>query len=530
MMADFATDLFTGLIADAQATAEKLNDLSARATAVYAYMPSLESLYQVTPLDRFHANQRVQYAASGAQQSQHITSATFPASLKAVYVAECAEPPKLSVFDAHMPNGQKALRLYTDPEFFIEQWVQEQIKLQKEAKKARKERRAKMKGAKETAADPAAQIKKKPAKLERVRYDPVTGEKITTRIQASAQGAAAQRPPQTQLIHAVETMAVPLETHIAAPRAHVPTLAVPAAAPASRSLASTAAQDSSVDFSAIEVSESDSEDNGGGGGGGGGQHSLAASTTSAADAGDDSPPPEPASAAPSGTPNLPPPPKPMSSPGSLPPPMPSGAESHKTDDKSGKKAKDEKKKSKTPRDDKKDKKKGRTPRGDAPPVPGSAPPPLPSSAPPPATSTANAVPISAPLPPPPPPMPSSVGAAPPPMPGKPLGGGHGGHGGDGGGGAAPPRGGLLDQIAKGAQLKKVEPVEKPAPTDGRSSLLTAITSGVQLKQAQNRQLPDKKPKDDGPLSVADILARRIAIVGNDDKDDSDSDGWDQDWD
>ena len=56
--------------------------------------------------------------------------------------------------------------------------------------------------------------------------------------------------------------------------------------------------------------------------------------------------------------------------------------------------------------------------------------------------------------------------------------------------------------------------------------------GVRSRQTDaRRQLPDKKPKDDGALSVADILARRIAFVGNDKDEDSDSDGWDDgEWD
>lgn len=49
-----------------------------------------------------------------------------------------------------------------------------------------------------------------------------------------------------------------------------------------------------------------------------------------------------------------------------------------------------------------------------------------------------------------------------------------------------------------------------------------------LKKAAERKLAEKKA-DDGPISVADILARRIAIIGNDKNDDDSSDSGD-DWD
>ena len=49
-----------------------------------------------------------------------------------------------------------------------------------------------------------------------------------------------------------------------------------------------------------------------------------------------------------------------------------------------------------------------------------------------------------------------------------------------------------------------------------------------MKKAAERKLAEKTTKD-APMSVADILARRIAIIG-DDKDDSDDEGddWDDD--
>jgi hypothetical protein len=468
------------------------------------------------------------------QQSQHITSATFPASLKAVYTNECAEPPRLHVFDAHMPDGQKALRLYTDPEFFIDQWVEEQLKLQKEAKKARKERRAKMKGAKDgaAAADPAAKMKKKPAKLERVRYDPVTGEKITARMQAAAQPAGQQRPAQPQVVVAVQAVAVPVddEVVISAPRAHVPVLS------RSSNPSVSSQHEGTIDFSALDASESDSgsapptaRDE---------RHHSTSSAhqsgtvtpTPADDDDDESPPPDPASSAP----GVPPPAVPTGGGAAVPTSAPPSKPSHKTDDKAAKKAKEGKAKkdsssSSSGKKDKKSSKKDKTPRGDAHSVPHSAPPPVPHSAPPPLQHSAPkptaAVPIAAPIAPPPPPMPSSGGpisAPPPPMPGRKL-----------GAPAAGSRGGLLEQISAGTALKKVEPNERAAaPADGRSALLGAIQSGVSLKAASTRKLADKKADNkDGAISVADILARRIAFVGNDKDEDSDSDGWDDgEWD
>jgi hypothetical protein len=51
-----------------------------------------------------------------------------------------------------------------------------------------------------------------------------------------------------------------------------------------------------------------------------------------------------------------------------------------------------------------------------------------------------------------------------------------------------------------------------------------------LKKAADRKLAEKKLDNDGPISVADILARRIAIIGNDKNNDDDSDDSGDDWD
>jgi len=55
--------------------------------------------------------------------------------------------------------------------------------------------------------------------------------------------------------------------------------------------------------------------------------------------------------------------------------------------------------------------------------------------------------------------------------------------------------------------------KKDKPVDQRSNLLEAIRGGIQLKSGKERKQPDNPNKNDSSFSVADILARRIAIAG-----------------
>ena len=70
-----------------------------------------------------------------------------------------------------MEDGQKCLKLYTNPEFFIEQWMAEQKRLQEEAKQRRRERReARLKRRAEKGQGDASVGPKKVVRIRKVKY------------------------------------------------------------------------------------------------------------------------------------------------------------------------------------------------------------------------------------------------------------------------------------------------------------------------------------------------------------------------
>jgi len=88
-------------------------------------------------------------------------------------------------------------------------------------------------------------------------------------------------------------------------------------------------------------------------------------------------------------------------------------------------------------------------------------------------------------------------------------------------------GDLMSQI-QNAKLKAAgEAPKKEKPQDMRSGLLESIRQGMALKSGVERKVEvaeADKPQEPGNLSVAQILARRIAIIGGDS--DSESEGED----
>ncbi|MGB0935103.1 MAG: WH2 domain-containing protein [Alphaproteobacteria bacterium] len=138
-------------------------------------------------------------------------------------------------------------------------------------------------------------------------------------------------------------------------------------------------------------------------------------------------------------------------------------------------------------------------------------------------------------PPPPPPPPVQGDIPPPPPPPPPVDAGNQAAVAD-----APKdlqelpeaqegRGGLLDEIRKGRDLKKVEakPENKlPEPQSGRGGLLDEIRKGKNLKKVEPAPVQEaqKEPKPD---SLEDLILKRRGAIAGDEVDDSEF--TDEDW-
>lgn len=116
----------------------------------------------------------------------------------------------------------------------------------------------------------------------------------------------------------------------------------------------------------------------------------------------------------------------------------------------------------------------------------------------------------------------------------------------------PPAGGvtqdarsaLLDQIRTGSTLRassqhgsqKVEPQERPPPTDSRSQLMGEIRTGIKLNPVEDpsdsSSVKSAEPKLEGlALDLHRALAIRAVAMQSDDDTDTDSEsdeGWDDD--
>nr|AAD29083.1 SCAR1 [Dictyostelium discoideum] len=180
MLVAHSNSIFTALANDANLVTQRIEKLGSRIRPLIQSIPSIEDYHRNTSIDTMNSKPRAEFHADNSERNQHFTHASIPASINTVY-EKCKPPPNLQLLDPYMDDGQKSLKLYTNPDFFMDEWVAEQQKLHEEArqrKRERREARLKKKGEKNE-----VEVKKVKS-VTKVRYDPVTGEKITINIES----------------------------------------------------------------------------------------------------------------------------------------------------------------------------------------------------------------------------------------------------------------------------------------------------------------------------------------------------------
>jgi len=198
-----AADIFTDILEEANMTFKRVQELSDKVANLNERIPEVEEFYKATPVQKLFENQRLMTSWKQNEDSQLFRPETNAACIAELF-KDAFPPPNLEIMDPLMENGESALRKYTDPNFFVIEWVQAMEKQNEEARKARREKRKNRKqqvGARQVA------VKKNVAVMAKYVYDPNTGEKIL--VQQSSGGSAAP-----QEITAAGTYAVAGQTDI----------------------------------------------------------------------------------------------------------------------------------------------------------------------------------------------------------------------------------------------------------------------------------------------------------------------------
>jgi len=86
------------------------------------------------------SNGKMEFTVTPQARSQLFTPDSTPLPIKLVY-KKCTPPPNLHSMDQFMDNGKSCMEQYTNPNFFIDEWIMEQKKLREQAREDRRKRR-----------------------------------------------------------------------------------------------------------------------------------------------------------------------------------------------------------------------------------------------------------------------------------------------------------------------------------------------------------------------------------------------------
>lgn len=191
-LAQYSSLVFTRLISESTETYDRILKLSSRLNNLAEDTKEVENYMQTTTLDTMLATSRAAFSSEPNLQDQLFTRSSLPEGVKQIY-DKAFPPPNLAILDPYMEGGGSALKMYTNPNFFIEEWISEQLKIREEALKEKKKRRAERKKQREAK---KAQMKAREeqqiqvTQIQVAKYDPVTGEKIlvTTQVKGNSLG------------------------------------------------------------------------------------------------------------------------------------------------------------------------------------------------------------------------------------------------------------------------------------------------------------------------------------------------------
>lgn len=139
----FLVDLFD----EASVTAQRIQQLSERTAALEEYLPHVEDIYERTAPGVFY---RTNVETSWRREDK-ITFNIFSSDNRPQPIEKVREsaypPPMVSLLDDI--SGRSCLKIYSDPDFFLRQWLEEDARIsasrtqgKKKTKKRRKQRRA----------------------------------------------------------------------------------------------------------------------------------------------------------------------------------------------------------------------------------------------------------------------------------------------------------------------------------------------------------------------------------------------------
>ncbi|PRP80104.1 hypothetical protein PROFUN_12258 [Planoprotostelium fungivorum] len=194
-LCSFASHIFSEIVKEASTTYQRVETLRGRVQDAVQLLPTVEDTFVKSSTEVLFNNQRSFFASATNEGAQLFTKDNRTNSINQTY-GRAEKPPSFSRVNPYMENNMDALKLYSNPEFFLEQWIEEQMRIREANKKLRAQKKA-AKAKKAQTEDTKSGVVQV-AKMVVVRYDKDTGQKIIEEVPQ----VAAHSTVQSQLTYA----------------------------------------------------------------------------------------------------------------------------------------------------------------------------------------------------------------------------------------------------------------------------------------------------------------------------------------
>jgi len=144
-LTSYSHELFKGLLDVSNSYQERINTLAQRAQNLAQKSYQAESFFAVVDPWTLFKNRTADVKTSIVEDQQLFTKSSVPLPLQAIYNS-ASPPPNLAIMDAFADEGKSCLKMYTNPSFFIDQWVTAQLEAREKIKDDAKKRKKKPKG------------------------------------------------------------------------------------------------------------------------------------------------------------------------------------------------------------------------------------------------------------------------------------------------------------------------------------------------------------------------------------------------
>ncbi|KAI8836116.1 hypothetical protein BC829DRAFT_405960 [Chytridium lagenaria] len=123
-MALYAHEIFSEINEKSSANEERIEKIKARVAKMQGLLPKVERALMETPVATSLSAERVSFQLKTSLSTNLFTKSTEHPAILSLYES-CTPPPALHLLDEFRTDGEKSMKFFSYPDYFVEQWPED---------------------------------------------------------------------------------------------------------------------------------------------------------------------------------------------------------------------------------------------------------------------------------------------------------------------------------------------------------------------------------------------------------------------